>query len=139
MDEGLHITEEVTGWIKKAEEDFNGATRLSRHSKPSMHNLVCFHAQQCAEKYLKAYLTAINKPFEFRHQLEKLLLPLCSEHDRSFEMLREIVRRLDAYSVDFRYPGADADRVEARMALKAARQVRAFVRERFGLKTGTGR
>ena len=46
----------VAEWIEKAEEDFRVATTLCRLRKNPVHNAVCFHAQQCVEKYLKAIL-----------------------------------------------------------------------------------
>ncbi|MFH1477044.1 MAG: HEPN domain-containing protein [Verrucomicrobiota bacterium] len=46
----------VREWIKKAEEDFVAAQQLSRVRKPPVWNIVCFHCQQCVEKYLIAYL-----------------------------------------------------------------------------------
>jgi hypothetical protein len=42
---------------------------------------------------------------------------------------------LNDYAVDFRYPGATATRDDARAAGKAMRTVRAFVRQKLGLKT----
>jgi len=133
MANGLDVTGEVLEWTKKAEEDYFGAKRLIRHRRPTEYNLVCFCAQQCAEKYLKAFLTAANKRFEFKHQIEKLILPPCIEIDASFEFIREPVRRLDAYGVDFRYPGRDADKVEAELALQAAERVREFTMGKLGL------
>jgi HEPN domain-containing protein len=43
-------------WISKAENDFATALRESRVRKNVNYDAVCFHAQQCAEKYLKARL-----------------------------------------------------------------------------------
>jgi HEPN domain-containing protein len=43
-------------WIRKAEEDYNAAIALARQRKKSTPNALSFHCQQCAEKYLKAYL-----------------------------------------------------------------------------------
>ena len=43
-------------WVEKAEEDFRVATREYRARKHPAYNAACFHAQQCAEKYLKARL-----------------------------------------------------------------------------------
>ena len=40
-------------WIRKAEADHHAAVKLHRGSDP-LHDIVCFHCQQCAEKYLKA-------------------------------------------------------------------------------------
>ncbi len=43
-------------WIDKAEGDFATASREIRVRKSPNYDAVCFHAQQCAEKYLKALL-----------------------------------------------------------------------------------
>ncbi|HBI42076.1 MAG TPA: hypothetical protein DDY78_04345 [Planctomycetales bacterium] len=40
-------------WVKKAEADRVVALQSSQSATP-LHDAVCFHAQQCAEKYLKA-------------------------------------------------------------------------------------
>ncbi len=45
----------VHEWIEKAEEDFRVALSLRRLRRHPAHNSVCFHSQQCIEKYLKAY------------------------------------------------------------------------------------
>jgi HEPN domain-containing protein len=41
-------------WVAKAEEDYLAALDLARRRKRPLWSGVCFHAQQCAEKYLKA-------------------------------------------------------------------------------------
>ena len=43
-------------WIDKAEGDFATAGRELRARKNPNYDAACFHAQQCAEKYLKAIL-----------------------------------------------------------------------------------
>lgn len=43
-------------WVEKTEGDFLTAARESRVRKSPNYDAVCFHAQQCAEKYLKARL-----------------------------------------------------------------------------------
>ena len=44
----------LTGlWVRKAEDDLVGARSLAR-AKPSLNDLICFHCQQSAEKYLSA-------------------------------------------------------------------------------------
>jgi HEPN domain-containing protein len=43
-------------WVEKAEGDFATAKREIRVRKTPNFDAVCFHAQQCAEKYLKALL-----------------------------------------------------------------------------------
>jgi HEPN domain-containing protein len=43
-------------WTKKAEGDYRAAMALARQRKVPLHDQVCFHCQQCSEKYLKAVL-----------------------------------------------------------------------------------
>ena len=60
-------------WIDKAEADFSTATRENRVRKAPNYDAVCFHAQQCIEKYLKAILVRHRKAFSKTHDLEFLL------------------------------------------------------------------
>jgi len=60
-------------WIDKAEEDFAVATTLARPRKKPLWGPVCFHAQQCVEKYLKARLNEASLAFHKSHDLEHLL------------------------------------------------------------------
>ena len=43
-------------WVEKAEADRSTARRELRVRKAPNFDAVCFHSQQCAEKYLKAVL-----------------------------------------------------------------------------------
>jgi HEPN domain-containing protein len=43
-------------WIEKADRDFETASREIRVRKKPNKDAVCFHSQQCAEKYLKLIL-----------------------------------------------------------------------------------
>jgi HEPN domain-containing protein len=60
-------------WVAKAEEDFVVAAALSRPRKKPVWASVCFHAQQCAEKYLKARLNEASIQFPRTRDLEQLL------------------------------------------------------------------
>lgn len=139
MPNNIVIAQEVLEWIAKAEEDYTGAIRLIKQTNPPTYNLVCFCCQQCVEKYFKAYLTAENVQFDFKHHLEKLLLPKCIKLDPSFEFIRDLVRRVDVYSVEFRYPGEHANKEDALLALKAMKQIRKFIREKLELGKQLGK
>ena len=54
-------------WAAKAEGDFAMLERESRARKSPDYDGVCFHAQQCAEKYLKARLCEAGIPVAFRY------------------------------------------------------------------------
>ena len=96
------------------------------------YDAACFHAQQTAEKYLKAFLQEHGAAFPKIHSLIELL-ELCLPLDASFEFQRDLLVRLDRYAVRCRYPGESADKDEARQAFQAVKAVRAFVRGKLGL------
>ena len=41
-------------WVDKAEADYQSAVALGRRRKAPLPDIVCYHCQQCVEKYLKA-------------------------------------------------------------------------------------
>jgi HEPN domain-containing protein len=59
-------------WVDKAEGDFITAQRELDASPPN-YDAVAFHAQQCAEKYLKARLVEAGVKFPYVHDLSVIL------------------------------------------------------------------
>jgi HEPN domain-containing protein len=94
------ITEE---WVAKAEGDFATAQREIQVENMPNYDAVCFHSQQCVEKYLKACLQEENIAFGKTHDLTKLLDSLVIIKP-SWEELRNTLDELTAYAVEFRYP-----------------------------------
>ena len=121
-------------WVEKADEDYRVALRELRVRRNPAFNAVCFHAQQCAEKYLKAILQQRGKPFFKTHDLD-LLLTDCLEWFPLWEAMRSDLKRLARYAVLFRYPGESADKQEAQRAVLAMRRCRQDVRIALGLPT----
>lgn len=119
-------------WVAKAEGDFATATREFRARVARNHDAVCFHAQQCAEKYLKARLQEAGIPFGRTHDLSALLNLLLGV-EPPWATLRPSLRALTVLAVDIRYPGITADRAMARAALRRCREVRIIVRTALGL------
>ncbi len=120
-------------WVEKAEGDFNTSSREMRARKSPNYDAVCFHCQQCAEKYLKAYLQERGQRFRPVHDLIELL-ELCLPLDGTFELQRDLLKDLTKYAVQFRYPGELATKDDARVAIQAVKKVRSFIRQRLGLK-----
>ena len=120
-------------WIEKAEGDFATANREIRVRKSPNFDAVCFHAQQCAEKCLKALLQEADLPFGKTHHLISLLDLLLSASP-SWELFRPHLQNLNAYSVSIRYPGESADKVVARDALKLAKKIRGEARKALALQ-----
>ena len=121
-------------WVEKAEGDFLTATREYRARKSPNYDAVCFHAQQCAEKYLKARLQEAEIPFGRTHNLTSLL-DLLLPVEPLWEVFRPSLRTLTVFAVEVRYPGESADKAEAREALTLCREVRQRVRASLGLET----
>src|SRR5512139_537802 len=103
----------VAEWISKAEGDFLTAGRELRARKMPNYDAVCFHSQQCAEKYLKAILQEQNIPFTKTHNLTTLL-GLITPNEPAWELMRPNLEKLNVFAVQVRYPGEAADKTIAR-------------------------
>lgn len=119
-------------WIEKAEADYKGAVSLNRRRKDPLPDLVCFHCQQCAEKYLKAFLIAQGIVPPRTHDLQRLL-SLCAAYDATLISLDPDCAALTPYAVDFRYPSATATDADAKDAMKTVRRIRRTLRKKLGL------
>lgn len=117
----------------KAAHDLKAAEQVLLLPDPECPlDTVCFHAQQCAEKSLKGYLTSREIPFEKTHDLGQLFY-LCREDAGLMEELRGI-QRMTQYAVDVRYADAisdDPDRAEAEQAVSLARKAHQSITKRL--------
>lgn len=120
------ITEE---WIAKAEKDYLVAIRELK-AKPPATEAVCFHAQQCIEKYMKAILQEGDVEFEKIHDLD-ILLGQCMEFMPELESYRDELIKLSTYAVDVRYPGLDVSEEEATKCVEIMEEVRKVIRRFF--------
>ena len=115
-------------WFEKADQDLEMARRALGPEKP-LPGMACYHAQQCAEKYLKGYLIAHSVPFRFVHDLV-YLTQLCTVREPAFEELMSAAEILGEYGTTVRYPmaGSKATDVKtAKEAIQLAEQVAALV------------
>lgn len=126
------MNELTAEWVAKAEDDLSAAGLLLRGGEHPLPDASCFHSQQCAEKYLKAFLQEHQFRFERTHELITLL-NLCLPIDGDFESLNKDLGELSDFAVAVRYPGLAATSEIAEQALSAATRVRAFVREKLGV------
>lgn len=124
-------------WLQKAEEDYGVALREIRARKNPAYNAICFHAQQCIEKYLKAVLAQSGKLFSKTHDLD-VLLSDCLDRYPLWAAMRDDMKRLSQYAVQFRYPGESADRDEAVLAVKIMKRCRSEIRSTLGLHDEIG-
>lgn len=119
-------------WTAKAEADYSTATREIKAPETPNFDAVCFHAQQCVEKLMKALLIHLGIVPPRTHdltELDRLLGPVCAQWSWLVQELRFLTRA----SVDFRYPGESADREEAIESLDIATRLRERLRVLLGL------
>lgn len=89
-------------WIKKADHDLlNIRNNLVAEREPW--DTVCYHAQQAAEKTLKAFLVRHGKDAPHTHDMV-VLLTECVELTPGLIELEEDCRNLTYFAVSSRYP-----------------------------------
>ncbi|PKP57228.1 MAG: DNA-binding protein [Candidatus Altiarchaeales archaeon HGW-Altiarchaeales-1] len=94
--------ETIKNWITKAESDLKVGKDEMQTENPAT-DAICFHMQQCVEKYLKAYLIFNDKEIRRTHDIGELIKS-CSEIDKDFEKLFDInTDELTHYAVEIRY------------------------------------
>jgi HEPN domain-containing protein len=122
----IELVKKARKWASYAEQDL----RLAKHgltiSSSCPYRLIAYHAQQCAEKYLKAYLVFKQLDFPYTHNIRSLM-QLCVG-----DWIVEIsdADELTPYAVTTRYPGID-DRVTRKDAIygvELAKKVRKVLR-----------
>jgi HEPN domain-containing protein len=91
-----------------------------------------FFCQQTAEKYLKAFLIAVEQMPPRTHDVD-VLVEMCAAVDPAFEQLQPVVEGLTEFAVIFRYPEEWSDEASAVQSMGRAEQVRTFVRRMLGL------
>lgn len=117
----------VGEWLVKAEGDLQAAAHLLGLGAKCPCFIVCFHAQQCAEKYMKAMLVLELIDFPKTHDLEKLmtLLPGAARP----KLTTQEQKTLTEYATVSRYPGrSDISLSEARRAVAITRRLRKSIR-----------
>jgi HEPN domain-containing protein len=119
-------------WVKKAEQDWVLAEQ-GIQSKVPVHDGVCFHCQQCAEKYLKGLMEEIGLSIPKTHFLDSLLTALAPYHP-TLKSFRRGLLFLSVFAVDTRYPGSSASKRQAFAALRWADRVRKAARELLDIR-----
>jgi HEPN domain-containing protein len=114
---------DTRAWLVKAANDLRAADVEFRATPPLLEDIV-FHAQQAAEKALKAFLTWHETPFRKTHSLEEIG-EQCITIDANLSSLIDRAVPLTEYAWKFRYPGEPESPTEEKAAdaLRVARDV----------------
>lgn len=89
-------------WRRFAEMDLMSAEYLLK-MRPVPIEIICYHCQQSAEKYLKGYLVLHGMNPPKTHDLNQLQ-KLCANISDSFSDIADHCSDLTAYGVQPRYP-----------------------------------
>ena len=121
------LLRQVRQWATLADEDLRVAQHILTLPDECPYRLAAYHGQQCAEKYLKAYLVFRRVDFPFTHNIARLL-ELCSERS-DFASSLEDAEELTPFAITARYPGEDEPvrEEEARRAVDIALRVRQVI------------
>lgn len=117
-------------WTGMAEMDLTAAEYLlGMHPMPI--EIICYHCEQAAEKFLKGVLVSFDMEPPKTHDLIRLC-KLCRESNSSFEQLADACVELTPYGVQVRYPSdLELDDTDMKCALGECRKIRDFVLNYF--------
>jgi len=124
-------TEILEQWLNKGKDDLRVAEYLSAMHHPTPDEIICFHCQQSAEKYLKAFIFSHDIEPDKTHDLE-YLLEICQKYNTEFSILLSKVDILNRYSVLPRYLNElEISNEDMKTALSYAKSIQEFVMKIF--------
>ena len=117
---------EAQEWQRLAAMDLSTAEYL-KNMNPLPIEIICYHCQQSAEKYLKGYLVFCGMTPPRMHDLDELC-KLCLKFSDSFKSIADQCSDLTAYGVQPRYPmELILEEEDMQQALDSAKMVKDFV------------
>jgi len=115
----------VAEWLRFADDDID-TVLLLKEMRPQYFEIICYHCEQAAEKYLKGFLVSKDQMPPKTHDLTNLC-NLCSEYDSNFTNLLPQCSYLKQFGVQPRYPKElNITTVSVEQAIKYALEVKDF-------------
>lgn len=128
----VEVSKAVVAWERFAEMDYVTAIHLSKTLYPKPMEIICYHCQQCAEKYLKALTEKLGMEIEKTHDLGKLADTISEETAIPHDVLVSCAK-LTQYGVKIRYPQEfEMNEKHVQAALLDMEHVRTWCREQMG-------
>ena len=120
-------------WLSSAEEDYESAVLLLSSKKLKT---AIFHAQQCGEKALKAFIVFKNQPIQKTHNLI-VLIRLCMNIEPDFNNIINLAFNLNGLDVEYRYPINDGSGIydeptdiQVQESIENSKQILDFVKSK---------
>ena len=122
-------------WAEYAFNDYDTANLMYNEHWTNKELIICYHCQQSAEKYLKAYIVYHDINIEKTHDLIGLL-NTCISIDKTFNTLVEACDYLTPFAIQVRYPfnSFSIGDYEQKKAIKNAKEIMEFVIKKVGEK-----
>jgi HEPN domain-containing protein len=93
--------DKLSGWYKVADKDILAAKVLLQH-EPMFYEILCFHCQQVAEKYLKGLIAFYDEEPPKVHDIRQLIAIVLLKDETVMKIADAVA--LNDYAVRFRYP-----------------------------------
>ncbi|MBI2252044.1 MAG: HEPN domain-containing protein [Armatimonadetes bacterium] len=99
-----------------------------------VYEAVCFHSQQCIEKYFKAVMQENEIEFGRTHDLN-LLLEKIKNIIPELAEFKEALLEINSFAVEVRYPGIlmEVDKEDAQNSSTIMKNIREITRKYFGI------
>ncbi|MBI5701422.1 HEPN domain-containing protein [Candidatus Saganbacteria bacterium] len=115
-------------WFLKAGNEIKAADGIFFYYEDPPTDMICYHAQQAAEKTLKAFLIYKSELAPKTHDLVELV-NLCIKQDKDFLSLKELIEVLNKYYIESKYPPDNPiiySKDEAKSAIALAKNILKF-------------
>ena len=117
-------------WFSFADNDLNSAKFL-RQMRPAPLEIICYHCQQSAEKYLKGYIAFNGGNVIKTHDLT-ILNKLCMDYDKNFGYIDDDCIELVDYGVQVRYPfNIELEEQDMKKAIESAEKIEEFIKSKI--------
>jgi len=117
-------------WFLIADADLGSAAFL-QNMKPIPIEIICYHCQQSAEKFLKGFLASMGVEIAKTHDLPQLNI-MCKALDEEFTQIEGQCLRLTDFGVMVRYPyPIDINFTDMEIALRDANEIKRFVSDKI--------
>jgi len=116
-------------WGLLAERDISVANYLAANMIPIPTEIIAFHCQQAAEKYLKGALVILGEEPPYTHDLPELC-KLAEKHQPSFVSISSLCSIITHFSVQPRYDfGVSLSEADMRLVLQHTKTIRDFLKQ----------
>ena len=125
----------VQQWFKRADNDLKGIANNLKDTDPPT-DVICFHAQQAIEKYIKGALIHFGQHITKTHDLIFLLNSI-SDYIPELLKLKNELKEISRCAVEVRYPDIMYEPTieEAKKAYEAALKVKDIILNKINLNS----